>query len=392
MAEGRHIGTRPPRQALRGRPWSWITGRPRLVDGFLVAITLVPGLLTILVGGEGRLGAPLLALAIVLVGLKSIPLWWRRHAPLAVVAIVAAAVLVSDSLGVAQSASDGAIILAVYAVSAYGGGGARMWVLVLVAFVTVATFGSALFAVTNLRESPLTLGPPALVAWVVGDFMRSRRQAMADLVARHRMEREQAAEDERLRIARELHDVVAHNVSLIAIQAGAARMSGDSSGSALASIEGTARDTLAELNRLLGVLRKDPEGAAREPQPGLSQVDGLIQPARDAGLDVAVKVSGDVRPLPAALDLSAYRIVQEAITNVLKHANASRVEVVIDYQPEAMVLTVTDNGAGPMQTAEGSSGHGLIGMRERVELFGGELGAGSSSLGGFTVRARLPVT
>ena len=233
-------------------------------------------------------------------------------------------------------------------------------------------------------------GATSLVAWVIGDYMRSRRQFFIDIVARHKQERDQAAEEERLRIARELHDVVAHNVSVMAIQAGAARVSENSSKEALQSIESTARDTLAELNRLLGVLRKQSDDAPLAPQPGLDQVDALIKTAREAGLEASLKVTGQPRPLPAALDLSAYRILQEAITNVLKHAHASRVELTIAYQPDAVLLTVSDNGIGAQQPVGASSGHGLIGLRERVDLFNGELTSGSGSLGGYVVRAKLP--
>jgi signal transduction histidine kinase len=157
----------------------------------------------------------------------------------------------------------------------------------------------------------------------------------------------------------------------------------------LQSIEVTARDTLSELNHLLGVLRKDAD-APLIPQPGLDQIESLLKAARDAGLEVTLKVTGDRRPLAATIDLSAYRIVQEAITNVLKHANASRVEVILDYRSDALALTISDNGTGATEKVRESTGHGLIGMRERVEMFGGEVGAGSSSLGGFTVHARLP--
>jgi len=234
-------------------------------------------------------------------------------------------------------------------------------------------------------------GALPLVGWVIGDYMRSRRQFFSDIVARHKLEREQAADEERLRIARELHDVVAHNVSVMAIQAGAARVSGNSSKEALQSIESTARDTLAELNRLLGVLRKQPD-APLAPQPGLDGVDALLKSANDAGLETTLKVTGEKRPLPAALDLTAYRIVQEAITNALKHAHASRLEVHIAYQDAALELTIRDNGEGQSEAGvKASTGHGLIGMRERVELFGGELEAGSSKVGGFTVRSRLPI-
>jgi signal transduction histidine kinase len=223
---------------------------------------------------------------------------------------------------------------------------------------------------------------------MAGDYIRSRRAFLLEMVARHQKAREQAAEQERLRIARELHDVVAHNVSLMAIQAGAARVAGNSSPETLASIEQSARDTLAELNKLLGVLRKSPAGPELAPQPTLDDLDALLKPARDAGLEATLKLEGAKRHLPSALDLSAYRIVQEAITNVLKHASASRVEVTVDYEPEALVLTVSDNGTGSKDAP--STGHGLIGMRERVEMFGGDLTTGSSSLGGFTLRATLP--
>jgi signal transduction histidine kinase len=242
----------------------------------------------------------------------------------------------------------------------------------------------------------IPLAAPSLVAWVVGDYLRSRRRFFLDLVERHRQEREKAAEDERLRIARELHDVVAHNVSAMAIQAGAARVSGNVNEKTLESIEQGARDTLSELNKLLGVLRKAaPTGAPvpgvpeLSPQPTLEDADMLLKPAREAGLAATLKVIGEKRPLPQAVDLSAYRIVQEAITNVLKHANASRVEVLVDYAPDAVRLTISDNGTGPRATS--GNGHGLIGMRERVALFGGDLSTGSSSLGGFTLRATLPV-
>src|SRR2546430_9375608 len=139
---------------------------------------------------------------------------------------------------------------------------------------------------------------------------------------------------------------------------------------------------------LSGALRKS---GAQEltPQPTLDDIDALLKPARDAGLGATVKVSGERRPLPAAVDLSAYRIVQEAMTNVLKHANANRVEVLIAYEPAGVLLTISDNGSGPREGL--ATGHGLIGMRERVDLFGGEMNTGSSSLGGFSVRGRPPI-
>jgi len=353
-----------------------------------VAITLVPGLLGAILVDFRRVSVPLMVAAVVLVLFKSVPLWWRRRQPVAVLAIVIAALVIGELLGLAQTASDGAVIFAVYAVSVYAGSTARLSVVALAAVGTVVVFITTLTGVSPHRESLLALAPPALVAWVIGDYVRSRQSFFREIVARHQKEREQATEEERLRIARELHDVVAHNVSVMAIQAGAARVSGKANEETLQSIEQGARETLSELNKLLGVLRKSPGGADLTPQPTLDDIDALLKPARDAGLAATVKVSGERRPLPAAVDLSAYRIVQEAITNVLKHANANRVEVLIDYAPDALQLTISDNGSGPAATP--GTGHGLVGMRERVELFGGEVSTGSSSLGGFTVRARLP--
>jgi signal transduction histidine kinase len=279
----------------------------------------------------------------------------------------------------------------VYAVSVYGRSRERLFVAAAAIVVIAFAITLLLLGQFPISRTLIPAGSTSLVAWVIGDYVRSRRQFFAELVSRNQAARDQAAEEERLRIARELHDVVAHNVSVIAIQAGAARVSGKSSPQALQLIETTARDTLAELNRLLGVLRKQ-DGAPLAPQPGLDQVDALLKAARDAGLEATLKVTGDRRALAAAVDLSAYRIVQEAITNVLKHANASRVAVILDYQGDALALTIRDNGSGPTAAVAASTGHGLIGMRERIEMFGGELGTDSSSLGGFTVRARLPIS
>ncbi len=327
------------------------------------------------------LGIPVLLIEV-------LPLWWRRRFPLAVLVVVAGSEFVRWALQLSNEPSGAGLVFAVYAVSVYGRTRERLAVAGVAIAIIALAITLLLFGQFLVSRTLIPAGSTSLVAWVIGDYMRSRRQFFAELVSRNQAAREQAAEEERLRIARELHDVVAHNVSVIAIQAGAARVSGTSSPQAMQLIETTARDTLAELNRLLGVLRKQ-DGAPLAPQPGLDQVDALLKAARDAGLEAALKVTGDRRPLPAALDLSAYRIIQEAITNVLKHANATRVELSIDYQPQTLVIAVSDNGSGAADTVGASAGHGLIGMRERAELFDGELGTGSSSLGGFTVRARL---
>ncbi|TMF07215.1 MAG: sensor histidine kinase [Chloroflexi bacterium] len=370
---------------MRGRPWSWITGRPRLTDGLIVGFNL-------LIGSVGLIGTfyrhSLIASLIAAVVLQAAALWWRRNHPVAVFLVVVCIETATLLISADREPSSLALAFAAYAVSVYDSsrfrlvlaGGAIAIILAAIGFLLVpGAFQTA--------RMLLPIGALSLVAWVIGDYVRSRQSFFREIVARHQKEREQATEEERLRIARELHDVVAHNVSVMAIQAGAARVSGKANEETLQSIEQGARETLSELNKLLGVLRK-PGAPELVPQPTLDDIDALLKPARDAGLAATVKVSGERRPLPAAVDLSAYRIVQEAITNVLKHANANRVEVLIDYAPAALQLTIRDNGSGP--AAAPGTGHGLVGMRERVELFGGEVSTGSSSLGGFTVRARLP--
>ncbi len=326
-----------------------------------------------------------------LVLLEALPLWWRRRFPVAVLAIVVCAEVARWALQLSNEPSGAGLVFAVYAVSVYGRTRERLVVAAVAIAIIALAITLLLLGQFPVSRTLIPAGSTSLVAWVIGDYMRSRRQFFVELVSRNQAARELAAEEERLRIARELHDVVAHNVSVIAIQAGAARVSGKSNPQALQLIETTARDTLAELNRLLGVLRKQ-AGAPLAPQPGLDQVDALLKAARDAGLEATLKVSGDKKELAAAVDLAAYRIVQEAITNILKHANASRVEVMLDYQGDALALTISDNGSGATAAVGASTGHGLIGMRERIQVFGGELATDSSSLGGFTVRARLPIS
>jgi signal transduction histidine kinase len=355
-----------------------------VTDGLVVGFTFVFGALSV-IGAQYRGWA--LVLSVVLIVIEAVALWWRRRHPLMVLGVVFAATFIASGISPERESSGPALAFAVYAESVYGSGPVRLRVAfsaILVIVVALIWLWAGNFQVAR---SLIPIGASSLVAWVIGDYVRSRRRFVQDLIARHRNEREQAAEAERLRIARELHDVVAHNVSAMAIQAGAARVAGASDKAALASIEQSARDTLAELNKLLGVLRKSPD-APLAPQPTLADVNTLLKPARDAGLEAKMKTTGQPRMLAAAVELSAYRIIQEAVTNVLKHANASRVEVVIDYEPEGIALTITDNGNGPVDGD--STGHGLIGMRERVALFGGKIGTGSSALGGFTVHARLP--
>ena len=342
-----------------------------------------------MVGAALRYSPAVVGATAAAVVVQAAALWWRRRFPLAVLLVIVAIDLATIAFSPSKEPPSIATAFAIYAVSAYSPQRARLGVAAATIAVILAAVGALIMGALPAARTLIPAAAFSLIAWVLGDYVRSRRRFFSELVERHRQEREQAAEAERLRIARELHDVVAHNVSVMAIQAGAARVSGQSNPETLESIEKGARDTLAELNKLLGVLRKSPGAPELTPQPTLDDVDALLKPARDAGLEASVKVTGEPRTLSAAVELSAYRIVQESITNILKHANATRVEVVVDYRPGALRLTISDNGSGPQ--ASTSNGHGLIGMRERVGLFGGDLSTGTSALGGFTVKATLPV-
>jgi signal transduction histidine kinase len=202
-----------------------------------------------------------------------------------------------------------------------------------------------------------------------------------------------AVAEERGRIARELHDVVAHSVSVMVVQAQAGQRllaDPDLAGGAFRAIEASGREALVELRRLLGILRTGAEQPAIGPQPGLGSLGVLLEQVREAGLPVELRVEGEQVQLPPGVDLAAYRIVQEALTNTLKHAGSARAEIIVRYGPSAVELEVLDDGRGAPAATNGS-GHGLIGMRERVALYGGRLEAEPRKAGGFAVRARLPL-
>jgi len=234
---------------------------------------------------------------------------------------------------------------------------------------------------------------PLLAFWLAGVLVRVRRQA-ASLAARNaalQRQAEQATAAERTRIARELHDIVAHHLSVVVLQAAGARASGKAPGAALEKIEHSGRQALAETRRLLDVLHEPAEETGLAPQPGVGELEVLADSVRGAGLPVNLVISGEPAALPAAVDVSVYRIVQEALTNVLKHAGPARADVTIGCTDEAVTIEITDNGAGDPRDGNQASGHGLAGMRERVAIFGGELRAGPRPGGGFAVRARLPL-
>jgi signal transduction histidine kinase len=247
-------------------------------------------------------------------------------------------------------------------------------------------------------------GAFALAMWGGTRTLRNRTLIAAELheeAARAEERREEAAAravaEERRRIAREMHDLVGHSVSVMVVQAGGARRilekDPDRAVEAAVRIEQTGRAALAEMRRLLGLLGPHDGDPALGPQPGLDDVDALIGRARDAGLPVEVAVEGERRPLPAGAEAAAYRVVQEALTNALKHAGASPTEVLLRWGPDALEILVADRGVtrGAPEAALPSGGHGLVGMRERVKVYGGDLAAGPAPGGGFEVRARIPL-
>jgi signal transduction histidine kinase len=238
---------------------------------------------------------------------------------------------------------------------------------------------------------------PFAAGWWVGRgtlLASELRENVDELAFQQQQRARRAASEERARIARELHDVVAHNISVMVVQTQAARRvaAGDlaAAGSALQAVSDCGRDALVDMRRMIGVLhRGDVELAA----PGLARLPALVERAEASGLRVALQVSGATRPLPPSVDLASYRLVQEALTNVIKHASAARVCIRVVHPPGAVELDISDDGCGlqPAGGVEHAAGHGLIGMRERLALYGGEMHAGSRPGGGFRLTARIPI-
>jgi signal transduction histidine kinase len=324
-------------------------------------------------------------------------LLFRRRAPLPVLVVVLAMVGLASSLDSPEDPTYWflATVVATYAVGAYP----RPPVAIAGLGLVLAYFagGAAVDGqpIGDIMFVWLLLGG----VWAAGRLIERRTNEAARLERQTRIleeEREQRAREaiaeERARIARELHDVVAHSVSVMVVQAGAERLAlgpgQESTRETLVSIEKTGRQALAEMRRLLGMLRSDDEELALAPLPSLDHLDSLVAHIREAGLPVELHVEGSRRTLPAGVDISAYRIVQEALTNALRHAGPSRARVVVRYGEGEVELEVADDGRGSQQT--NANGQGLVGMRERVALYGGELNTGLREEGGYAVRARLP--
>ena len=347
------------------------------------------------------------ALGVLLTLAATIPLAWRRKAPIVVINIVGIAAILLSATNFASSLGGIGVLIALYSVAAHCSRGISK---ICLGITLVGTLTALLVASWDLTVDLFATNFIVFItAWALGDNLQTRRRYVAELeqkADRLEAEREQnaarAVSEERSRIARELHDVVAHNVSVMVVQAGGARRTIDRNPERvrdiLESIESTGRQALGEMRRLLGVLRADDEATdARAPQPGVSRLDDLVQTVRTAGLPVEIMVEGAPTPLSAGVDLSAYRIVQEALTNALKHAGPATAEVVLRYADDALEVSVRDNGRGSATAlaqagSNGSAnGHGIAGMRERVTLYGGQLRAGPRRGGGYEVVAILPL-
>jgi signal transduction histidine kinase len=347
---------------------------------------------------RGPLGWNIVALAAII-----LPLAWRRRRPLTVLAVVMAVAAVQAAVLTDASrftATFLVLLLAAYSVASYSEERAAVIGLVgLFALVCLVNVTAA--AAMGVGDYLFPCGL-ALISWLAGRATRHRARLAAELheaAVRAEEEREAhrsaAVADERRRVAREMHDIVAHSISVMVVQAGGARRilerDPQRAEEAAARIERTGREALTEMRRLLGVLQPDERPVTREPQPGLAGLEALVERSRAAGLEVTLRVEGERPELPGGLDLAAYRVVQEALTNCLRHAGGAPAEVTVRYGDEALELEIADRGPGPVERVDGGRGHGLVGMRERMRLYDGEIDAGPRPGGGFRVRARVPV-
>jgi signal transduction histidine kinase len=355
----------------------------------LLSLSIVVGTVD---GGGDR------ALAIALASAHVLPLVVRRRHSEPVLTVMVVTGLIFAAAGYPTVGLGPAILVSLYTLAAR-----RPPVRSLL--LTAGAAGAMLVAVSASGARADTMAGNTVVfgaAWLLGDRQRraveqaaAERERAAEMARTRESMARQAVAEERLRIARELHDVVAHAMSVITVQAGTARMVIDESPGvareALGAIETTSRSALAEMRRLLSVLRDDADGdgaALLSPAKGLADLDALVAATVGSGLTVDMRLEGQRVALPAGADLAAFRIVQEALTNVRRHSRASRASVVVRYLPSEVAVEVVDDGVGG---PPGEGGHGLVGMRERAALYGGDVEAGPGPAGGFRVRARIPL-
>jgi signal transduction histidine kinase len=402
--------------------YSWLRRHPKVLDGGLAAVLaflgIASGVAMAFHPGAPTPGPPIhgsfavefsRVAAIPLAVMLAVPVIFRRSHP---VGAFAAAVVIGGIqvlLNVRPNASDLAIVILLYTLAAYTPrriSVTGLAICLLGSAVAVARWMPGQLSVLDtIAVGSILFAGPSLIAWVFGDSMRYRRAyytSLEDRAARLEAERDAqaqiAAAAERARIARELHDVVAHNVSVMVVQAdGASYALGsdpDRVQQALAAIASTGRQALMEMRRMLGVLRRDEDGTEpeRAPLPGIGQLGELLEQTRATGLAVSFTVEGVPQPLPDGAALAAYRIVQESLTNTRKHGGSrATAQVTLRYLEDALLLRITDDGRGGSAASDGA-GHGLTGMRERVAIYGGWVQAGPRPSGGYQVTARLPLT
>jgi signal transduction histidine kinase len=388
--------------------WASLWRRARAVDPLVVDAALAVGLLAIVLG-EIAVTTPGLSTRDWLwnglfIPTQTLPLAARRRYPFAVFLVTGLSAAVYNAVNIAPQPATELLplLLALYTVAAYG----RRSLAVIAGVLVAGGFLGVSIPTIDRGEVGNTISQFLIIAgaWILGDNTRYRRrqaELLEERAERAEREREEQARmavlEERGRIAREIHDVVAHSVGVIAVQAGAGRRVVDQhpeeAQEALGAIEEVSRNAMTELRRLLVVLREPTDAASLVPQPGLARVPELVEQVRRAGLAVDLTEEGARPDLPPGLDLSAYRVVQEALTNTLRHAEASAAMVRVRYTAGRLEIEVTDDGGrtGAAASLNGQEGgQGLVGMRERVVMFGGTLHAGSTSHG-FEVRATFPL-
>ncbi|WP_406726210.1 sensor histidine kinase [Streptomyces sp. GD-15H] len=394
------------------RLYDFLRRHPAWVDGFWAVVLFGTSVLSG-ADAEKTEGTQLPALTVPVMLLLSLVVALRRRMPERMLILAVVVSVLQVVLDVATMPADFALLVIVYTVATVGARWASR--LALAAGLCAAPVAQARWPFEDVSTAGniamvIFQAVPFALAWVLGDSMRTRRAYFAQLEERAaRLEREREAQAkvavaaERARIARELHDVVAHNVSVMVVQAdGAAYVldaAPDQAKKALETISSTGRQALAEMRRLLGVLRTGEHQEAGEyvPQPDVQQIEDLVEQCRASGLPVDFKVEGTARPLPSGLELTAYRIVQEALTNTRKHGGPNTgASVRLVYFDDGLGLLVEDDGKGaPHELYEegglDGQGHGLIGMRERVGMVGGTLDAGPRPGGGFRISALLPL-
>jgi signal transduction histidine kinase len=339
--------------------------------------------------------APHPTAALTLVAVACLALAWRRRYPVTVLAVSVTAVVVYSLLGYVNGAALLAPVLALYAVATQ--------VSVRRAVIAAVLALAALMAATaannplgHISGGGFDIIPFMVVAVVfAGIAVANRRAYVASIQDRAEQDARRQVDEERLRIARELHDVVAHTMATINVQAGVAAhvlpTKPEAAAEALQAIRTASKEGLRELRAILNVLRQADDADPVQPAPGLGQLDALLEGTRQAGLPVTFTVTGSPFSLPAAVDLSAYRIVQESLTNVIRHAGPASAAVSLSYQPDELGIDVTDTGQGPKAAPGLPTGHGQAGMRERAAAVGGTVQTGPRPGGGYQVTARLPV-